>query len=167
METSTKSVLAAILAAERTLAFGSFAVMLTALIVDVLGRELLGQGVFGSVRVAVYGLIICALAGFGIATATGAHLRPKFLDRLLPRKHERVGVRIGQLVSVAILLTLAKASWDLASFTREINERDVTLGWLVWPMQMAMPAAFFLSAVRYMAYAIFPNLTPDEAEIME
>ncbi|AVO37271.1 TRAP transporter small permease [Pukyongiella litopenaei] len=167
MKTVASSALAMLLNFERALAFCTFAVMLAALIADVVGRELFGQGVFGSVRVAVYALILCALAGFGIATGTGGHLRPRFLDGVLAGPVETAGIRAGQVVSVLILLMLAKASWDVASFSREIGDRDVTLGWLVWPMQVSMPIAFSLSALRHMAYAVWPDLSPIESESIE
>ncbi|SDD52655.1 TRAP transporter small permease [Ruegeria marina] len=167
METVARSALALLLSSEKALAFCTFVVMLGALIADIVGREVFGQGVFGFVRVAVYALILCALVGFGIATATGGHLRPKFLDGVLAGPVETAGVRAGQVVSALILLMLAKASWDVANFSREIGERDVTLGWLVWPMQVSMPIAFTLSALRHAAYAVWPDLSPIESESIE
>jgi TRAP-type C4-dicarboxylate transport system permease small subunit len=162
-----KAVLDTILATEKAIVFVSFLAMLTAVSADVIGREIFGQGVFGSVKFAVYALILCAMAGFGIATASGSHLRPRFLDHLSSGAAEMPARRIGRIASAAILLGLAWGAWQLIAFTRLIEERDVTLGWLVWPLQLALPVAFGLSALRHLIYAAEPRLMPQEQEFQE
>lgn len=167
MQNRLRRFIDAVTAAEKTIAFTAFVVMLTALLADVIGREVFAEGVFGSVRVAVYGLILCAMAGFGIATSTGGHLRPKFLDGVLRGPAERPGMVLGQLASAAILAYLAYAAWQMAAFTRMIEERDIVLDTLVWPIQMALPAGFALSALKHLIFAIFPALLPQEKGMAE
>jgi TRAP-type C4-dicarboxylate transport system permease small subunit len=163
----SRAVLDTILTAEKIIVFGSFVAMLAAVSADVIGREVFGQGIFGSVKFAVYALILCAMAGFGIATASGSHLRPRFLDRLTSGAVEIPARRIGRIASAAILLGLAWGAWQMIAFSRSINERDITLGWLVWPMQLALPIGFGLSALRHLIYAAQPQLMPKEQEFQE
>lgn len=167
MESRVSRFIAALTAAEKGIAFTAFGVMLIALLADVIGRELFSEGVFGSVRVAVYALILCAMSGFGIATATGGHLRPKFMDGVLRGELKGPGVRLGQVLSAAILLYLAYAAWQMVTFTRLIEERDLVLDVLVWPIQMALPVGFVLSALRHLCFAAFPGQLPKEAGVAE
>lgn len=167
MQNLLRKLINAITVAEKTIAFTAFVVMLAALLADVIGRELFAEGVFGSVRVAVYGLILCAMAGFGIATSTGGHLRPKFLDGALRGPLELPGIALGQLASAAILAYLSYAAWQMAAFTRLIEERDIVLDTLVWPIQMALPVGFALSAFKHLVFAFFPALLPQEKGVAE
>ncbi len=147
---------------EKLIASATFLIMVVALLADVIGREVFGQGVFGSVRVAVYALIVCAMAGFGIATASGAHLRPRFLDAAATGRLEQLAVRAGHLASAAILLGLGFAAWTLVGFSRMIEDRDVVLDVLIWPIQCALPFGFALSALRHVIFGLYPQLAPTD-----
>lgn len=152
---------------EMGIAFVAFIAMVGALAADVIGREILGHGVFGAVKFGVYALIYCAMAGFGIATASGSHLRPKFLDGITPSFLDGPVTRAGQFASAGILLMLAYAGWTFVAFGMMIEERDVTLDWLIWPIQAAIPIGFVLSALRFIAYGIWLDLKPAEGGVME
>ena len=145
----------------------TFLAMVIPLAADVIGRELFGKGVYGSSRFAVYAMIYCAMAGFGIATARGGHLRPKFLDWITSGSLERPATRAGQFASAAILVTLAWAGLTFIEQSMMFDERDVVLDWLVWPVKAALPAAFLMSAIRHLVYGIWPDLLPVEQGVAE
>ncbi|MEY8828636.1 TRAP transporter small permease [Sedimentitalea sp. XS_ASV28] len=167
MKSFAKSLIEWIVRIEKAIAFAAFVLMLGALAADVIGREVFGHGVFGAVKFAVYVLIYCAMAGFGIATATGSHLRPKFLDDAIPASLSSVAVRLGQFASAAILLTLAWAGLTFVESGMLLEERDVTLDVLIWPVQMAIPIGFSLSGLRHIIYGIWPDLLPAESAVAE
>lgn len=152
---------------EKWIAFVAFLLMLGALAADVIGREVFGHGVFGAVKFSVYALIYCAMAGFGIATASGSHLRPKFLDRLVPQKFEGLALLLGQFASAGILLTLAAAGLTFVELGILLEERNVTLDILIWPIQSAIPAGFALSALRHIIYGVWLDLLPAEKAVAE
>ncbi|WP_180898114.1 TRAP transporter small permease [Martelella soudanensis] len=152
---------------EKAIVILTFSAVLAALSMDVIGREVFAQGLFGSVKFAVYALILCAMAGFGLATASGAHLRPKFLDFVTQGRAEMPARRAGRVASAAILLFLAWGALNMVLFSRMIGDRDLTLGWLIWPVQMVLPVAFVISALRHLIYAAFPELGPAEEEQTE
>lgn len=152
---------------ERAIAFAAFVLMLGALAADVSGREIFGHGVFGAVKFAVYVLIYCAMSGFGIATATGSHLRPKFLDNAVPAVLTSIAIRLGQFASAAILLTLTWAGLTFVQLGIMLEERDVTLDVLIWPVQLAIPVGFALSALRHIFYGIWLDLLPAESTVAE
>ncbi len=159
--------LSAVSTLEKIMVVLTFLAMLVALIADVIGREFFSQGVFGSVKFAVYALILCAMAGFGLATASGSHLRPKFLDFVSKGRVEMPVRRMGRIVSAGILLFLGWGALQMVAFSHLIEERDLTLGWLVWPVQMILPVAFAISALRHLIYAVVPSLMPVEEELKE
>lgn len=163
----TQKLLGLILRVEMWIAFLTLTAMTLALSVDVIGRELFKSGVFGSVKFAVYALIFCAMAGFGIATATGGHLRPKFLDKMLPPGLTGAATRAGNLASALILLALAWGGWQMVQFSIEIEDTDLTLGIPVWPIQLAVPLGFALSALRHLLYAVYPDEAPAEGALVE
>ncbi|MGV0910217.1 TRAP transporter small permease [Martelella sp. FOR1707] len=152
---------------EKAIVVLAFSAVLAALSLDVIGREVFAHGLFGASKFAVYALILCAMAGFGLATASGAHLRPRFLDFVTQGRAEAPARRVGRVASAAILLFLAWGAVDMVSFSRMIGERDLTLGWLVWPVQLVLPVAFVLSALRHLIYAMFDELSPVEEERLE
>lgn len=167
MKILAKSLTDWIVQIEKWIAFLAFVLMLGALAADVIGREVFGHGVFGAVKFAVYVLIYCAMAGFGIATATGSHLRPKFLDKAVPEALTSVALRLGQFASAAILLMLASAGLTFVGLGMMLEERDVTLDVLIWPVQLAIPIGFTLSALRHIFYGIWLDLLPAENAVAE
>ncbi|MGH1578613.1 TRAP transporter small permease [Planktotalea sp.] len=167
MKSLAKSLIDWILRIEKWIAVTAFALMLGALAADVIGREFFGHGIFGAVKFAVYVLIYCAMAGFGIATATGSHLRPRFLDNAVPEAFTSAALRLGQFFSAAILLVLASAGLTFVGFGMMLQERDVTLDVLIWPVQLAIPIGFALSALRHIVYGIWLDLMPATAAVAE
>lgn len=145
---------------ERAITVLAFVIMATALVADVVGRELFNTGLFGSVKFAVYVLIYCAMAGFGIATATGTHLRPKIADNWFPEAWDQAITRIGQWLSAAILLAISAAGLVFIESSIMLEERSEMLDWLLWPFQLALPIGFALSAFRHACFGIWPDLMP-------
>lgn len=167
MERTVGRVLGSLMSVERAIAFVCFIIMLGVLIADVVGREMFHAGIFGSVRVAVYGLIICAMAGFGLATATNGHLRPAFMDSVFSGPLEAPAIRLGQLASAGILVMMAYAAWKMVAFSLLIDERDLALGIPVWTVELALPVGLALSAFRHLCFAAFPALIPAKQGVME
>lgn len=133
-----------------------------ALTLDLLGREAVGQGLFGAQRAAVHLTFIAGLLGFALATGQGAHLRIKATDALLPASWTPAIERAGNLVSAGVLGVLA---WYAAVFTLQtagVGERSPTLGLPIWPFQAVMVWAFVSSALRHLAYASDSRLIPRE-----
>lgn len=162
MKTICRSAFEFIHQVERVATILAFAIILIAAIVSVAGRELVGHGVLGASSVAVYAMIVCVMACFGLATTAGSHLRPKFLDWCIPNSLEPTVRRLGFLTSSAILFAVGYFSCRFVAFSFEIEERDLALGWLIWPIQAVLPIAFLLSAVRYFGYAIWPDIAPPD-----
>ena len=152
---------------EKVVAVAMFVVMSAALTADVIGRELVGQGIFGAAKFAVLAMIFCAMACFGICTATGAHLRPRIADQWIPKLIEPAVVRLGYFFSATILFGITVSACQAVAFSYVIEERDLALEWVIWPFQSILPIAFFLSGLRFLGYAVWPDLAPAEKRPVE
>lgn len=135
-----------------------------ALVADIVSRELFATGLFGSLRVAVYATALAALSGFAICVATGSHLRISALDGVTPERWRPLVKRVGNIVSFGICMFFAYWSLFYVQQTFRIGETDPSLGVQVWPIQSILIWMFVSGGVRYLAYAIFPELEPAEAE---
>lgn len=155
--------LAALHAAEQAVAVTALLAAATALIADLLGRELFGSGLFGAQRAAVHLTFVAGMLGFVLATSRGEHLRIKATDHLLPARWAPWLDRAGGLLACALLAVLAWSAWGFAMETRGVGERSVTLGIPVWPIQAVMAYAFASAGLRHGAYALWPALRPPEA----
>jgi C4-dicarboxylate transporter DctQ subunit len=145
---------------EATVCVITFLIASAMLMADVLGRELLGGGIFGAQRVAVWAVAIAGLVGFALVTAEGGHLRPRFLDSLLPEAIQRHMDRLADLVSAAICIGLGWYAVEFVYGSAMLGERGVAIPIVVWPIQMCLPWMFLSSALRYLAFATWPALKP-------
>jgi TRAP-type C4-dicarboxylate transport system permease small subunit len=145
---------------EATICVIAFCGTALALMADVLARELLGNGIFGAQRFAVWANAIAGLLGFALVTAERGHLRPQFADGLCPKFLEPHVDRIGEVLSALICLTLAWFAVQFVQSSAKLGERGMAIPILVWPIQVVIPWMFGSSALRHIAYAIWPELRP-------
>jgi TRAP-type C4-dicarboxylate transport system permease small subunit len=142
----------------------ALAVVAAALFADIVGRELIGSGIFGAQRTAVYGMIISAFLGFVLASHSGRHIRIEGLDRIVPQALQPAIVRLGHLTSLAICLYLAYWSADFVAVAIEQGERSMAINVLVWPIKLILPWAFLSAGTRYLFFVIDPDLEEKQAE---
>lgn len=146
--------------AESLVAVTAYAVVAIALLADVLGREIFGHGVWGAQRFAVFCTIIAAYCGFGLASGSGTHLRPRIADHWIPARFDQAMNRLADVVTFAILMTIAYYAFVFAHESYELGSIVAVLDWKVWPMQMIIPLGFSLGALRYLTFAFYPALRP-------
>lgn len=138
-----------------TLAYGAAAVSLLA---DVLGREVLGQGVWGAPRFSVYATIVAGFLGLSLAAADDVHIRPRLLDFLISDQFEPLIDRGADLLSAFLYAALGALAVSFVWITFENGDRAPVLDWYIWPIQCILPYAFFSVAFRYLMQAIDPAL---------
>lgn len=146
---------------EATVCVVAFFITAGALMADVLAREFFGNGIFGAQRLAVWSTAIAGLLGFALVTAERGHLRPTFLDGLLPKSLEPHIERIGEVVSAMICLMLGYFAEDFVQSSAQLGERGMAIPIVVWPIQMVLPWMFLSSAVRHLIYAVRMDLRPE------
>jgi TRAP-type C4-dicarboxylate transport system permease small subunit len=141
----------------------AFATMVVVLGWDIVGRELLSSGKIWATPIAVYCNVFIAFIGMGVASAGGAHLRPKFLDKAAPAALDGL---FNRFTDIGFALFAAGACWLCLQVTREsveLAETDPVLQWQVWPFQVILVVAFGIAVVRHLLYALYPALKPKES----
>jgi TRAP-type C4-dicarboxylate transport system permease small subunit len=154
------AVLAAIGRLERLVTIAAFTVLIAVVFADVVSRELTGRGLHWAMQAGVYANYVVVLFGLGIASASDAHLRPRFADRWLPARLEPWLARLPDAGMALFCLGFASVAVDVVAVTRELGDRSAVLGNLVWPLQALLPVVFSLAAIRHALYARWPSLRP-------
>jgi len=148
---------------ERAVAICAFSALTLALVADVLRREVTGVGIFAAPRVAVYGMLGAYLAGLGLASSSGSHLRPRFADTLLPAAWRAGAARCGQALTALFCLCFAALAVQVAAESHALGEITIVPRWPVWPSQAAFALAFGVAALRHAIFALWPALAPADA----
>ena len=159
---SAQIALKGLVKAERWISCVAFAVLITVIFADVVSRELTGSGMHWARQVGVYANIFIVMAGFGLASASGDHLRPRFADEWLPASWDAVLTRVQEGVMALFCLAFAAVAVQVVAETYSMQERSVVLRVVVWPFQAVIPAAFVVAAVRHALYALRPQLRPGD-----
>ena len=153
---------------ERSACIAALAFMSVLIFIDVLLRTFLGTGLHWIGQTAVYANMVVALLGIGLASASAAHLRPRFADNWLPLSWQPLLISIGEAITACACLGFVYLSVHLVFETYQLQEISTVLRTLIWPVQLLLPLAFFLAAVRHACYALNPDLRPvATSDVME
>ena len=158
--------LRAIRAVEKYLCISAFAVLVTVIFADVLSRELTGTGLYWASQTGVWANVLVVMAGFGLASADGAHLRPRFTDSWLPARWTDVLQFLQHFTMAVFCFAIAALSLGVVLGSWQLGEVDIDLFLPIWPVQAALPAAFFAGGLRYTIYAVCPELRPMETSAL-
>jgi TRAP-type C4-dicarboxylate transport system permease small subunit len=107
----------------------AFATMVLVLGWDIFSRELLGGGRIWATPIAVYCNVLIAFVGIGIASAGGAHLRPKFFDKLAPAGLQPALDRLTDLGFATFATAAAWLCWKVVADSIKLQETDSVLLW--------------------------------------
>jgi TRAP-type C4-dicarboxylate transport system permease small subunit len=161
------------------LAVAAFGFIAAILLLDVIGRELVGPvlrlvgsepgatGIFAAQKLSVFALVIGSFAGIGIATATGSHIVPRFAHGWVPEKWGPVMDRLADVLTGLFLLAVAWFGFKFVGSSFKTDLRAPVLDWPVWPVQLFIPLGFLSAAGRYLLYAVWPTLKPQPPEFQE
>tara|TARA_R110002020_G_scaffold109430_16_gene253168 strand:- start:34392 stop:34877 length:486 start_codon:yes stop_codon:yes gene_type:complete len=151
--------------AELICACTCLALAATSLFADVFAREIIGGGIYGVQKFAVYCCAISGALGISVVVHKGGHLRISAIDSLYPPS---VLVQVGRLCDLLSAGVCVFLAWYSAKFvfdTYSFQETDTILNVPIWRIQIALPIAFSLAAVKYLAHAFSPALKPEEGAI--
>lgn len=160
-------------------AVAAFSFIAAILLLDVLGRELLGPlirllgfpatatGIFASQKLSIFALVIGSFAGIGIATATASHLVPRVGFGWIPARWDPWFNRLADLLTGLFLLGVCYYAWIFVESSKATDLRAPVLDWSVWPIQLAIPIGFLSAAGRYFIYAAWPAIKPQPPEFQE
>ena len=164
--------------AECIIAVAAFSLIAALLVLDVMGRELLGPiykmlgikgatGIYGAQKLSVYALVLASFCGIGIATATGSHLLPRIGFGWIPKAWGPKMDRLADWITGFFMLGVVYYGYVFISSTIASGLRAQAFNFPVWPFQLAIPLGFLSAAVRYFLYAMWPALRPLPPEFQE
>lgn len=145
---------------ERATTFSAFMLMVAVVFADVATREISGTGLHWARQVGVYANLVVVMLGIGLASADGAHLRPRFADGWLPAAWDPWLTRISEALMAVFCLVFAWVAAGVVADSLAMGERSAVLRVVVWPVQAVIPFAFGLAALRHAIYALYPALAP-------
>lgn len=148
---------------EQGICIAAFAVLVAVLFADLIARETTGSGLHWSTEAGVFANVFLVMAGFGLASADGSHLRPRFTDGLLPESWEPLLIRLGFVLTALFCGVLCWYSAAVVIETASFDERSVRIGLPVWLIQLALPMAFASGAIRNLCFAIWPAVAPQQS----
>lgn len=161
------------------IAVAAFSFIAVILLLDVVGREVLGPllrllgfpatatGIFASQKLSIFALVIGAFAGIGIATATASHLVPRVGFGWTPASWEPWLNRLADVITGLFLVATAYYAWVYVQSSMATDLRAPVLDWSVWPFQLAIPIGFLSAAGRYFMFAAWPAIRPQPPEFQE
>lgn len=161
-----RRVLGVLQTAEKLLAGSAFAVLVLVVFADVLSREITGAGLYWASQVAVWANVIVVMAGFGLASAHGAHLRPRFADTWVPERWAPALETIQHLCMALFSLAFGLLAGRVVAGSWRLGEVSIDLFVPVWPIQIFLPLAFFAAALRHSIYAFVPALRPSDSSAL-
>ena len=147
---------------ERNVTFLAFAALVIVMFSDVAFREITGTGLHWSRQVGVYANLFVVMFGLGVASSEAAHLRPKFADNWLPKSLDPILNRIQEGLMCLFCIMFSVIAFQVVIETFRDDVQSMVLRVAVWPFQMIIPTAFFLTSVRHLIYTINPDLRPGE-----
>lgn len=159
---AAQRILTALFALEATIAISAYAVIAGLLLADVASRELGAGSIWAAQRISVYLMIIVGFLGLGLAASRGRHLRPRFMDGVLPKALDATAERIGSLLMVGIFACFGVISIHYLAESIQYNDLARTIRIPLWYIQIVVPWAFFSTALRYLIFTVYPGLKPEE-----
>ena len=160
-----RSFLNGLLAFETIVAGAFYTIAAAILFADVVARELFSQSIWGGKRIAVLLANAAALIGIGVAVALHRHIRPSVLDGVVPTKFLPVSLRIGHLVSASVLLAGAYFGTLLVLDNKDMGFTTPPLNLEIWIAQLALPYGLASAGLRYLIFAVDPQLEPQEKDV--
>jgi TRAP-type C4-dicarboxylate transport system permease small subunit len=160
------------------IAVAAFGFIAGILLLDVLGRELLGPivrlfgfkaatGIFASQKLSVFALVVGSFAGIGIATATNSHLVPRVGYAWVPERWGPRLDRLADLITALFLCGVAYYGFQYVASSYATDLRAPVLDWRVWRIQLVIPLGFLSAAGRYLLFALWPDLRAKPPEFQE
>lgn len=149
-------------ASEVFITAAAFAVLILVIFADVVVRRVTGSGIIWAREVGVFANSVLCVLGIGIASASGAHLRPRFVDGWLPHGWSDGITRVQEALTAVAFAILAWLSIVVLRDTIALGDRSEVLRILVWPIQLCLPLAFGLAVLRHGIYAWRLDLRPSE-----
>lgn len=153
-------------ALERVLTIGAFTALVLVVFADVVSRELTGGGLYWASQVGVWANIIVVMAGFGLASSVGGHLRPRFTDTWLPDRWSATLTTLQHLFMALFCCGIGLLAANVTAESWSLGVVSIDLFMPIWPVQIFLPLAFVAATLRHLVYALVPGTRPAETSAL-
>ena len=160
-KSTAETILDAMSRVERVLTTVGFTAMTLILFADVVAREITDSGLITARQYGVYANILVVMFGLGIASSQDAHLRPRFIDNVLPETFKEATKRLKEAVTATFAAGCAVLSTWITLESFQLREISALTGNYIAPFMAIMPAGFAFMALRHSLYAFWPDLAPE------
>ena len=137
---------------QTAIVLAAFAVLVLVVFADVVSRELTGAGLYWASQTGVWANVLVVMGGFGLASAAGGHLRPRFADNWLPATWSTAVACLQHVVMAAFCFAIGWLALSVTYETWELGEVSIQLMLPVWPVQLFLPAAFLCAGIQHIIY---------------
>lgn len=153
-----------VLALETVILVASFAVLVAVTFADVLLRRVTGSGLLWSRDLGIYANVWLSMLGIGIASGSGSHLRPRFMDHWIRPGWEPCMQRLQEVLAAVGFAVLCWVASRVVAETRSLGDINTVLRWPVWISQLCMPLSFGLAACKHALFAWYTDLRPQDRD---
>lgn len=164
IDKAMKRFLSALLTVETLVAGAFYTIAAAILFADVISRELFASPIWGGQRMAILLANGSALIGVAAAVALNRHIRPTVLDGVIPARFDGITVRAGHIVGAAVMFAGAYFGAMLVLENKAMGFSAPPLKLEIWIAQLALPYGFASAGLRYVFFAIDPELQPKHEE---
>lgn len=139
--------------------FGAIGILLLSLfvILDVLGREVLGVSIPWAQKLSVYLMIWCGFIGPCLVATKGIYLRPQIFDQMWMKKNPTLYCLGHSLICLIFHLFLLYYAIGYVSESFEFKDMNVLLRVPMWFLQAIIPYAFASLSLRNIYYLLNPE----------
>ncbi len=149
---------------EKTVSALGLAILSILVVIDVVGREVVGQGWLPAQRSSVYLMIWVGFLGATLASAKNAHLAPEVADRLWKKDWVPYLTQVQQLSTALFCAFMGYLALGYVAETFSMGEKDVVTGIQLGWVQGILPYTFLSLALRHLFYFIQPSLIPEKPQ---
>lgn len=138
------------------IAYGVIAITLI-LGFNVFSRQFLGFSWKAAEETSIFLVVAITFIAISNASRYGKHITMTIILDLVPHKAKKFMVIVNSILSVLVLLFIAKISWDYVMYVKDMGRITPALSIPAWWTLVVIPLGFVLSAIQF-AIALIMNL---------
>jgi C4-dicarboxylate transporter DctQ subunit len=142
---------------EKVIAALFMGIMTVLVIMDVLSREIMNEGIPWAQKAAVYLMIWGGFIGAILVAEKAAHLRPEVADKVWGEKGKVLFVRIQNLTMFLFCAVFSYYGFLYVQESFSFGDKSVVLQVPLWSLQLIIPYTFVSMGLRNIFFFINPE----------
>ena len=134
---------------EEALIASSVLIMSAILIVNVLGRFILGKGIYATEEIGQYCIYMITFIGLSYAVTTGKHINMLGLFDMAPKKVQKAGALLISVVTGLTMIVLAVISFEYVGTLKMMGKASINLQVPTYIVVAVISCGFLCAALQY------------------